>query len=228
MFHLITTGEMHITKSWEERLSCGQVHAKPAHLVTISQPFYLGKYPVTQAQWQMMMGMDSNPSEFQGNDRPVERVSWDDVQMFLHKLNGREGVNHYRLPTEAQWEYACRAGSSTTYYFGNDTARLGEYAWYDENSGGQTHPVGQRKPNDWGLYDMHGNIWEWVQAWYRGYTEEPATDPIGPAAGAQRVIRGGSWDDSARSARSAYRHWLLPTNLYDHLGFRCASSGPNQ
>jgi formylglycine-generating enzyme required for sulfatase activity len=198
---------------------------KPAHQVTQSQAFYLGKYPVTQAQWEAVMG--ANPSAFKGADRPVENVSWDDVQAFMQKLNEREGVDHYRLPTEAQWEYACRAGSSTRYYFGDDAARLDDYAWYEENSDHQTHPVGQKHPNAWGLYDMHGNVWEWVQDWYGGYTANPVTDPIGPTTGAvRRVVRGGSWLVTARFARSAYRLGRPPPGgRVGRLGFRCLSSG---
>ena len=197
---------------------------KPAHRVTISQPFYLGKYPVTQAQWEVVMG--NNPSRFKGNPNlPVESVSWNDVPAFMRKLNEREGGRAYRLPTEAEWEYACRAGTTTIYSFGNDAAQLGDYAWYNENSGGETHPVGEKQPNPWGLYDMHGNVWEWVQDWYSPYTAEAVTDPIGPATGAARVIRGGGWVSSARFARSAYRVWRPPGYRHDDLGFRCLSSG---
>ena len=196
---------------------------KPAHQVTLSQAFYLGKYPVTQAQWEAVMG--TNPSRFKGAGRPVERVSWNDVQAFMQKLNEREGVDHYRLPTEAQWEYACRAGSSTRYHFGDDAARLGDYAWYDENSDDQTHPVGQKQPNAWGLYDMHGNVWEWVQDWYAGYTANPMTDPIGPTSGAVRVLRGGFWSDPARFMRAGGRYADDAVDCLGAMGFRCLSSG---
>ena len=196
-------------------------YEKPAHQVTLSQAFYLGKYPVTQAQWEVVMG--TNPSRFKGSDRPVEAVSWDNVQAFMRKLNEREGVDHYRLPTEAQWEYACRAGSGTRYHFGDDAIRLGEYAWYEENSGSQTHPVGQKQPNAWGLYDMHGNVWEWVQGKYGRYTAAPVTDPI-DLTNVEHVSRGGSWIDPARYVCSAYRRWD-PGDHLDYLGFRCLSSG---
>ena len=196
---------------------------KPAHQVTLSQAFYLGKYPVTQAQWEAVMG--TNPSVFKGADRPVENVSWDDVQAFMRKLNEREGVDHYRLPTEAQWEYACRAGSSTRYHFGDDAARLGKYAWYDANSGRRTHPVGQKQPNAWELYDMHSHVWEWVQDRYGRYTANPVTDPIGPTSGANRVIRGGGWADPARYVRAAIRDAYDPGFRFENLGFRCLSSG---
>jgi formylglycine-generating enzyme required for sulfatase activity len=200
---------------------------KPPHQVTLSQDFYLGKYPVTQAQWEAVMG--TNPSRFfKGADRPVGQVSWDDVQAFMQKLNEREGVDHYRLPTEAEWEYACRAGSGTRYHFGDDAARLSDYAWYRANSEGQTHPVGQKQPNAWGLYDMHGNVWEWVQDWYGAYTANPVTNPIGPTSGADHVIRGGCWSHPARHARSAFRSRPLPAlpgGRHDDFGFRCLSSG---
>ncbi len=132
--------------------------------VKLGQDFYLGKYPVTQQQWDTVMG--NNPSSFRGGSLPVETVSWDDVQNFIQILNTKSGKNVYRLPTEAEWEYACRAGSTSVYYFGNDESQLGEYAWYDGNSGQTTHPVGQKKPNGWGLYDMYGNVWEWTDSWY--------------------------------------------------------------
>ena len=132
------------------------IDEKPAHRVTISQPFYLGKYPVTQAQWEAVMG--NNPSRFRGNpNHPVEHVSWDDVHVFLRKLNEREGGGDYRLPTEAQWEYACRAGTETPRYHPDVNA----IAWYEANSNGHPQPVGQKLPNAWGLYDMLGNVWEW-------------------------------------------------------------------
>jgi formylglycine-generating enzyme required for sulfatase activity len=156
---------------------------KPAHRVTISKPFYIGKYPVTQAQWEAVMG--ENPSRFKGDlNRPVEQVSWDDVQAFIRKINERESTFPCRLPTEAEWEYACRAGTTARYSFGDDERQLGDYAWYDENAGGKTHPVGQRKPNAWGLYDMHGNVWEWMQDRYGDYPSGAVTDPAGPDPGA--------------------------------------------
>ena len=161
----------------------------------ITKPFYLGKYLVTQEQWEAVMG--NNPSNFKGPKNPVEEVSWDDCQQFLDKLNDKIGPAEAssQLPSEAQWEYACRAGSTTRYCFGDDESGLGEYAWYDGNSGGKTHPVGEKKPNAWGLYDMHGNVWEWCQDWYDGgyYAKSPTDDPTGPATGSNRVNRGGCW-----------------------------------
>jgi formylglycine-generating enzyme required for sulfatase activity len=195
--------------------------------VTISQPFYLGSHPVTQAQWEAVMG--SNPSRFGGKpEHPVEGVSWDEVQQFLQRLNARRDGNIYRLPSEAQWEYACRAGSTGAYCFGDDEEQLGAYAWYDDNSGGMTHPVGQKQPNAWGLYDMHGNVWEWVQDWHGPYTAESVTDPSGPTTGAHRVVRGGGWGRPAQGARSADRLWDRPGNRLVSLGFRCLSSALSQ
>jgi formylglycine-generating enzyme required for sulfatase activity len=182
-------------------------YVKPQHRVRITKPFYLGKYLVTQEQWQAVM--DEKPSHFKGPKYPVELVSSDDFQRFVQKLNVKIGTQNgkFALPTEAQWEYACRAGSTTKYCFGDDEARLGDYAWFGEDSGNKTHPVGEKKPNAWGLYDMHGNIWEWCQDWYGRdyYANSPTDDPTGPATGAGRVIRGGCWRDPARLCRSAAR-----------------------
>ena len=201
---------------------------KPAHRVTISQPFYLGKYPVTQAQWKAVMG--GNPSHFSGLFRrkpnhPVENVSWDDVQAFMRKLNEREGGGDYRLPTEAQWEYACRAGTETPRYHQDIDA----IAWYTVNSSGQTHPVGQKLPNAWGLYDMLGNVYEWCHDGRQTYTSTSVIDPIGPTdAGARRVDRGGSGGDDARHVRAAFRDGGVPGLRYGYLGFRCSSSGSHK
>jgi formylglycine-generating enzyme required for sulfatase activity len=198
---------------------------RPVHTVRISQLFYLGIYAVTQGQWEAVMG--NNPSRFTGDpNRPVEQVSWEDVQEFIGRLNAREGRTLYRLPTEAEWEYAARAGSTTAYCFGDDSRRLGEYAWYDENAGGQTHPVGTRQPNAWGLYDMHGNVWEWVQDWYGTYAAEPVTDPQGPASGSGRVARGGGWGGDAGHCRSAFRGYGAPGYRDGYLGFRLLRTAP--
>ena len=166
---------------------------KPQHRVRITRPFYLGKYPVTQPQWEAVMG--SNPSNVKGPKNPVETVSWDLCQLFLKKLNakiaGHGGT--FVLPTEAQWEYACRAGTTTKFYCGDDEALLTEYAWYKANGGDKTHPVGEKMPNPWGLYDMSGNVWQWCQDWYdeRYYANSPTDDPAGPSGGLARVDRGG-------------------------------------
>ena len=197
---------------------------KPVHPVRISKAFYLGTTEVTQGQWKAIMGADNNPSDFKGDDLPVETVSWNDAQAFIRKLNAKEGGEKYRLPTEAEWEYAARAGTETAYSFGDDESQLGEYAWYHANSGGKTHPVGELKANDWGLHDMHGNVWEWVQDWYGNYAaataDTPAVDSGGPAAGAYRVFRGGCWDRLARSCRSSLRVSDDPGNRYRDVGFR--------
>jgi formylglycine-generating enzyme required for sulfatase activity len=212
--------------------SNAQGDEKPRHPVRITKPFYLGKYLVTQEQWGAVMG--SNPSSFKAPKNPVETVSWDDCQQFLNRLNGRvgraerappgnrAGEGDFRLPTEAQWEYACRAGSTGKYCFGDSETQLGEYAWYSDNSGGKTHPVGEKKPNAWGLYDMHGNVWEWCQDWYNGgyYAGSPSDDPPGPTTGSRRVLRGGSWSFLARYCRSASRDYFGPGYRDFNLGLR--------
>lgn len=202
----------------------GNSDERPVHQVTISQPFYLGKYEVTQAQWQAIMG--HIPSLFQGDPNlPVEQVWWDDVQKFIRQLNAKEGHTKYRLPTEAEWEYAARAGTITAYSFGDDAARLGEYAWYKGNSGEHTHPVGKLKPNPWGLYDIHGNVWEWVQDWYQRYQPEAVTDPQGPDRGTHRARRGCAWNNVAEVCRSTNRY-SSPGYRDDFLGFRLLRTAP--
>ncbi|RCV64719.1 Formylglycine-generating enzyme, required for sulfatase activity, contains SUMF1/FGE domain [Methanophagales archaeon] len=191
----------------------------PVHHVNIEKAFYMGRYEVTQKQWRAIMG--DNPSYFKGDDLPIETVSWDDVHEFIKKLNEKEGTGKYRLPSEAEWEYACRAGTSTRYSFGDSESKLGDYAWYGDNSGAKTHPVGQKKPNSWGLYDMHGNVWEWVQdSWHGRYDGAPADGSAWEGDGAYRVIRGGSWCGDAGCCRSAYRSSRDPRNRNDGLGFR--------
>ncbi len=194
---------------------------RPVHKVHISQPFYLGKYEVTQAQWEVVMG--SNPGHFKGGpNRPVEQVSWHDAQRFVEKLNEREGAAGYRLPTEAQWEYTCRAGTEGSHYHTD----VGAIAWYRENSARETHAVGQKLPNAWGLYDMLGNVWEWVQDWYgRDDYEQSSTRNLqGSAEGASRVIRGGGWGNVARNCRAALRNRYAPVDRVFILGFRLARS----
>ncbi|MDR1243098.1 MAG: formylglycine-generating enzyme family protein [Deltaproteobacteria bacterium] len=197
---------------------------KPQHLVTISKPFYLGKYEVTQEQWVAVM--ESNPSGFKGWNNPVETVSRDEALEFIKRLNRQEGHSRYRLPTEAEWEYAARAGSAGAYSFGDAAGQLEKYAWYERNSRRATHPVGQKQPNARGLYDMHGNVWEWVEDWYgeRYYADSPGTDPKGPSSGSGRVKRGGSWDRDAEDCRSAYRRSREPDSSDCSIGFRLALS----
>jgi formylglycine-generating enzyme required for sulfatase activity len=189
------------------------------HRVRLTSGFWLGIYPVTQKEWQTVM--ESNPSHFKGNDRPVEQVSWQDCQEFCRKLSAREGKT-YRLPSEAEWEYACRAGTTTAYYFGDDPAMLDDYAWYSENSGSQTRPVGQKKANAWGLYDMHGNVWEWCQDWYGKYPRSEQSDPQGPSGGSSRVFRGGCWHLVPQLCRSAGRSGVEPEYRRYSLGCRLA------
>ncbi len=187
-----------------------------AHQVTLTKPFYLGKTEVTQEQWQQVMG--GNPSEFKDAKNPVENVSWDDCQEFVVKLRKKVPGQMFRLPTEAEWEYSCRAGT-TGDYAGN----LDDMAWYDGNSGSKTHPVGQKKPNAWGLYDMHGNVWEWCAGWYGDYPNGAVTDPTGPNTGSSRVVRGGFWFGDGTNCRSAYRLRGAPGIRDFIMGFRVAA-----
>jgi len=199
----------------------GDPDEKPPHKVIIKKAFYLGKYEVTQVQWQEIMG--TNPSHFKGDpNRPVERVSWKMAQEFIRKLNEREGHNLYRLPTEAEWEYAARAGSTTKYSFGDDDALLEQYAWYNKNDKGTTHPVGQLKPNAWDLYDMMGNVWEWVQDWRGPYVAGQQDDPQGPATGNAKGYRGGGWGYPPVRCRVAFRSYDAPDYVYGTHGFRLA------
>jgi formylglycine-generating enzyme required for sulfatase activity len=190
---------------------------KPVHTVRISKGFWLGRTEVTQGLWQVVMG--SNPSYFlKGSSYPVERVSWDDCQAFITKLNQMVGSNYFRLPTEAEWEYACRAGTTGDYYGNVDSI-----AWYDGNSGSTTHPVAQKQANAFGLYDMSGNVWEKCQDWFGDYSGGYQTDPTGPVSGSFRVGRGGSWEFWARGVRSAIRGISVPGNRSNQTGFRLAS-----
>jgi formylglycine-generating enzyme required for sulfatase activity len=198
----------------------GGDNEKPVHQVTISQAFYMGKYEVTQAQWQAVMG--SNPSNFKDCAKcPVEQVSWDDTQKFIQRLNGMNDGYTYRLPTEAEWEYACRAGTTGDY-----AGTLSEMAWYSENSGGQTHAVGGKQPNAWGLADMHGNVWEWCQDWYHETYYGAPTDGSAWLSGGEqkyRVLRGSSWGNNALLSRSAYRNAFSPRFRHYYVGFRVAA-----
>ncbi|MEM8485576.1 MAG: SUMF1/EgtB/PvdO family nonheme iron enzyme [Bacteroidota bacterium] len=203
----------------------GSEDERPVHEVHITQPFFLSKIEVTQAWWYAVMG--NNPSYRKGADLPVEQVSWEDVQAFMDSLNVLSDCDGcYRLPSEAEWEYAARAGTSTAYSFGDNASDLGGYGWYSENSGGGTQPVGTKSPNPWGLYDMHGNVWEWVQDWYGSYPDSSVTDPPGPESGSSRVIRGGGWFYFARSARSAFRNGWRPDGRNYGVGFRVLRTYP--
>ncbi|HXM41177.1 MAG TPA: formylglycine-generating enzyme family protein [Bryobacteraceae bacterium] len=207
----------------------GEADESPVHRVRISQDFEIGKFEVSQAQWETVMldphakagavratpggaTVGSNPSHFKGASLPVESVSWDDIQVFLARLNARDRDHTYRLPTEAEWEYACK----------DDSVGLAERAWYKDNSGDSTQPVGGKQPNARGLYDTLGNVAEWVQDWYglNYYAESPASDPHGPASGSYRVFRGGSWLDPAKYCRVTARNFEFPVSRLHNVGFR--------
>ena len=192
----------------------GRFSDERQHEVTITKEFEMAETQVTQALWREVMGTD--PSRFKGDLRPVEQVSWDKVQEFIAKLNAKSDGFTYRLPTEAEWEYACRAGTDGPHNAG----AVDESGWYWGNSNSETHDVAQKKPNEWGLYDMHGNVWEWCQDWYGKYSDNEVTDPSGPLTRSYRVIRGGSWVDYAQYLRSAYRNYALPGYRNDYVGFR--------
>jgi formylglycine-generating enzyme required for sulfatase activity len=194
------------------------------HQVTLTRGFWIGRYPVTQGQWERVTG--GNPSWFKRSGGPVGNVLWKSALEFCQALSQRDG-REYRLPTEAEWEYACRAGSTGAWCFGDHEEKFGDYAWYnansyDVNNDGETHPVGQKKPNAWGIYDMHGNSSEWCEDWYGDYPKGPTTDPVGPKIGASRVSRGGSWLDNAEDCRSAKRDWVEPDKPHDAMGLRVA------
>ena len=193
---------------------------KPTHQVTISS-YYIGETEVTQALWKAMMG--NNPSYFKGDNLPVEKVSWEDCQTFIGKLNDLTGKS-FRLPTEAEWEYAARGGkrSNHTQYSGG--SMIDDVAWYYDNSGSKTHSVKTKKPNELGLYDMSGNVWEWCQDWYGSYGSYVQTNPTGPGSGAYRVDRGGGWDYNERGCRSSNRSSYSPGYRFCSLGLRLALS----
>jgi len=223
-FRLLSSGAFMMGSPVDEP---GRHKNEEQHQVILTRSFYMQTTTVTQMQWKAVIG--SNPSYFQksGGNCPVEKVSWDDVQVFITELNKkREGT--YRLPTEAEWEYAARAGSTTAYANGNieETEcgldpNLDAMGWYSGNAGHGTHPVAQKQPNAWGLYDMHGNVWEWCQDWFdRKYPAGTVTDPTGPVSGAFRVKRGGAWSRPADYCRSAIRRWSWPGAQSYLLGFR--------
>ena len=193
---------------------------KPTHSVTLSN-YFIGETEVTQALWEAVMG--SNPSCHKGGNLPVEQVSWDDCQEFIRKLNRLTG-KRFRLPTEAEWEYAARGGNKSQgyRYAGNNT--ISEVAWYGYNSGNQTHPVATRKANELGLYDMSGNVWEWCQDWFGSYSSSPQTNSKGPDIGNDRALRSGGWDSDARVCRSSFRGNGTPSHRFSVIGLRLALS----
>jgi formylglycine-generating enzyme required for sulfatase activity len=216
--------------------SGGEDYERPVHTVTVTS-FYMGKYEVTQQEWVEIIG--SNPSNFKGDTLPVEKVSWHDVIEYCNKRSLREGLtpayrgsgdsvtcdlsaSGYRLPTEAEWEYAAKGGANGAYltyeYAGSNS--VDGIGWYTDNSGNRTHPAGQKQPNDLGIYDMSGNVWEWCWDWYGNYPGGSQTDPVGPASGSSRVLRGGSWENSAPFLRSAYHGGSTPANRVNSVGFR--------
>jgi formylglycine-generating enzyme required for sulfatase activity len=217
----------------------------PPHEVTVNA-FYIDKYLVTQEQYEKLMG--ENPSRWKAKTNPVEQMRWSDAVRYCNARSKAEGLepcydlntwkcnfaaNGYRLPTEAEWEYACRAGTTTAYFFGDDQLKLKAYAWYEDNSASKPRPVGQKPPNPWGLYDMHGNVWEWCNDFYKVdyYQESPKENPRGPQTGETKVLRGGAWKFSAESCRSGYRYNENPGYAdvcfgYDIYGFRCVRDAP--
>ena len=197
---------------------------KPQHAVTLSS-FYMGETEVTQALWKAVMD-GNNPSYFTGDDNlPVEKVSWDDCQTFIAKLNQMTGKT-FRLPTEAEWEYAARGGKKPKGYEYAGSGNIDLVAWYDDNSESKTHPVGTKTKNDLGLYDMSGNVWEWCGDWYGSYSSEAQTNPTGPATGSYRVYRGGSWFSFALYCRVSFRNYSTPSNRDDNLGLRLVLQFP--
>ena len=195
----------------------------PQHEVTISRGFYLGRREITQGQWETVMGTRpwDGESFVQVNpDHPAVYISWEDVQSFIKKLNEAAGSSVYRLPTEAEWEYACRAGTTTRWSFGDEESRLGDYAWYSKNGGRHAQAVGAKEPNPGGLYDMHGNVWEWCWDWSGNYKDGAGLDPQGPPSGSGRVLRGGGFDYPARLLRSAFRVSFAPGYRGSGVGVR--------
>ncbi|MHC6201932.1 formylglycine-generating enzyme family protein [Breznakiellaceae bacterium SP9] len=218
----------------------GESDEQPVHQVSISKPFLMGKYPVTQKEWIAVMG--SNPGYWKGDTLAVEDLSWFDAVEYCNKRSQKEGLtpvysgsgdtitcsfnaNGYRLPTEAEWEWAAKGGGKdfiVTEYSGSNHA--GTVAWYRDNSGGRTHEVGTKAPNSLGLYDMSGNVWEWCWDWFGDYSSADQTDPLGAASGSDRVLRGGSWRNHAANLRSANRYSTAPVGRYANVGFRVVRS----
>jgi formylglycine-generating enzyme required for sulfatase activity len=221
-FALIPAGSFTMGSS----LGIGEKNERPSRTVKITRPFYLQKTQVTQRQWKKVVG--NNPSNFEGcGDCPVEMVSWDDTQGFIKKLNEIERGEAYRLPTDSEWEYATRAGTTTLFWFGDDVDKLTDYNWFRSNSESKTHPAGQKKPNPWGLYDLHGNVGEWVEDdWHDDYNGAPddGRSWVNEPRGDYRVIRGGGWYGGARGCRSATRSSWGPGFRFSVVGFRLSRS----
>ena len=194
---------------------------KPMHQVTLTNDYYIGKYEVTQALWEVVMG--SNPSNFKGDKLPVEEVSWNDCQEFISKLNSLAG-RKFRLPTEAEWEYAARGGKKSRGYQYSGSRKISDVAWYDRNSGRKTHPVGTKHANELGIYDMAGNVSEWCSDWYGSYLSSSQANPTGADRGSDRVYRGGSWCGNAMTCRSSYRGGFAPVYGFYNSGLRLALS----
>ena len=210
-FTMGATPEMENPFDWE----------KPTHQVTLTNDYYIGKYEVTQALWQAVMG--NNPSKFNGDNLPVENVSWNDCQEFISKLNRITGKT-FRLPTEAEWEYAARGGKKSKGYQFSGSNNISDVAWYKDNSGSKTHAVGSKQANELGIYDMSGNVFEWCQDWFGSYSSSSQVNPISANSGSLRVIRGGSWNFNASFCRSSYRYGHSPDLRYDDLGLRLVLS----
>ncbi|MCC4768093.1 SUMF1/EgtB/PvdO family nonheme iron enzyme [Methanosarcina sp. DH1] len=217
-FALIPAGEFEMGSPLEEKDRSDS--ESPIHKVKINNSFYLGKSAVTQKQWKKIMG--NNPSYCKGEDHPVEMISWNEAQEFVIKLNEMEGTDKYRLPSEAEWEYACRAGTQTRCFFGEDESKLDEYVWHAGNSGDKTHVIGCKKPNPWGLYDINGNVWEWVQDnWYDNYNGAPSDGSAWEdGSSSDRVSRGCSWLCETGLCRSAGRFKRKTESRLANLGFR--------
>ncbi len=206
----------------------GRREDESPHEVTISKSFYLGMYEVTQTEYEKVTGV--SPSRFKGSLLPVEMVSWEDSVLFCERLSElqkeKDSEREYRLPTEAEWEYACRATSTASFCFGDKQESLGDYTWFHGNSGRVPHPVGEKKANRWGLFDMHGNVFEWCQDWYAEYPAGEETDPQGPQGGSTRVRRGGCWFFVSKYCRASLRDAGAPPLRSADIGFRVAMTPP--
>lgn len=232
VFTMGTTEDQEAFMSASDLWSEWREDEHPAHEVSVSHGFWLGKYEVTQGQWVATMG--TTPWEGRSlvvpdPDHPAVDLSWNLADDMVSSLNAEAEEGRYRLPTEAEWEYACRSGSSAIWHFGDDPLGLGDYAWSKENTQGVSeygHEVGTRLPNAWGLHDMHGNVWEWVQDWYGAYPDGPQIDPQGPAAGSDRVLRGGDFQNSSAIVRTAVRSHHPPNSHHNSFGTRLVFIGP--